>query len=583
MVRSGLLKHGPKRCDSNDSLYVVFLGDDNSVKLGDFGLSKLIQSHDFASTYVGTPFYMSPEICAAEKYTLKSDIWSLGCIIYELCTREPPFNAKSHYELVQKIKTGKVAPLPAVYSKELESVIKDCLRTNPDRRPDTAAFLNLPVVRLMRKENEVVQMSRILRKKEESLERSMREFERRIEVEKSMIKEDLDASLRREWELKARLEIDRLVNDEIQQLQSKFEQEVQARVETELQKQKKTVSFSTEKPEELGSSLAPSDFPTSSVGTGDGDFPSTTDLTEMSNHSIHSAHLSPKAPVQDVKKAARTPWARAQTMFIGTPMDVEMASPSPFAPALDQLNLSPRRGAAAKVPNVHQANIFAVASGTDRWNARDPCDFEHDSDSDDENICPSPTPGIKSTKNPFTSKSRPQLLHQTTAPVHKMKSQPVLSPSAKTTGTLPTMSSSQNLRRERSNAALRERAGDSPNRRLSRIPSATNLLAGNGNDSPSLSRKPSMTRKDFDSQPTGGLISKKGNIKGRTLVELQQARAGGRPHSGGESKCSPKRAFRDHARGVGFEEPAVWNPDCDEMPSPFIIRRKPMGRVQTIS
>ena len=60
--------------------YAVFLGEDNSVKLGDFGLSKLMQSHDFASTYVGTPFYMSPEICAAEKYTLKSDIWSLSLI-----------------------------------------------------------------------------------------------------------------------------------------------------------------------------------------------------------------------------------------------------------------------------------------------------------------------------------------------------------------------------------------------------------------------------------------------------------------------------------------------------------------------
>src|SRR5438552_18476365 len=95
---------------------LVFLGADNSVKLGDFGLSKIMQSHDFASTYVGTPFYMSPEICAAERYTLKSDIWSLGCIIYELCSREPPFNAKSHFQLVQRIKEGKIAPLPAVYS-----------------------------------------------------------------------------------------------------------------------------------------------------------------------------------------------------------------------------------------------------------------------------------------------------------------------------------------------------------------------------------------------------------------------------------------------------------------------------------
>ncbi len=156
----------------------MFLGEDNSVKLGDFGLSKMIQSHDFASTYVGTPFYMSPEICAAEKYTLKSDIWSLGCIIYELCAREPPFNAKTHYQLVQKIKEGKVAPLPDVYSPELNQVIRDCLKVNPDRRPDTTQLLNLPVVRLMRKEKEVVDLNKSIRVREESLRKKEKDLER---------------------------------------------------------------------------------------------------------------------------------------------------------------------------------------------------------------------------------------------------------------------------------------------------------------------------------------------------------------------------------------------------------------------
>ncbi len=62
----------------------IFLDEDNTVKLGDFGLSKLMQSNDFAHTYVGTPYYMSPEIAGGESYTLYSDIWSLGCIMYEL-------------------------------------------------------------------------------------------------------------------------------------------------------------------------------------------------------------------------------------------------------------------------------------------------------------------------------------------------------------------------------------------------------------------------------------------------------------------------------------------------------------------
>src|SRR5438045_8055818 len=100
----------------------------------------MIQSHDFASTYVGTPFYMSPEICAAERYTLKSDIWSLGCIIYELCAKEPPFNANTHFQLIQKIKEGRIAPIPSVYSPELFNVIKDCLKFNTLRRHDTSTF-----------------------------------------------------------------------------------------------------------------------------------------------------------------------------------------------------------------------------------------------------------------------------------------------------------------------------------------------------------------------------------------------------------------------------------------------------------
>lgn len=59
---------------------------------------------------------MSPEICANERYTLASDIWALGCITYELCARKVPFNANSQFQLVQKIKEGRVDPLPDTYS-----------------------------------------------------------------------------------------------------------------------------------------------------------------------------------------------------------------------------------------------------------------------------------------------------------------------------------------------------------------------------------------------------------------------------------------------------------------------------------
>ncbi|KAF7967067.1 hypothetical protein HWV62_35967 [Athelia sp. TMB] len=78
----------------------VFLDENNTVKLGDFGLSKQLAQASFANTYVGTPYYMSPELMQEKAYDSKSDIWSLGCLIYELCALKPPFHeAKTHAEL----------------------------------------------------------------------------------------------------------------------------------------------------------------------------------------------------------------------------------------------------------------------------------------------------------------------------------------------------------------------------------------------------------------------------------------------------------------------------------------------------
>lgn len=70
----------------------IFLDSKNNVKLGDFGLSKRMSDESqFAYTNVGTPYYMSPELISENKFSDKSDIWSCGCLLYELCSLIPPF------------------------------------------------------------------------------------------------------------------------------------------------------------------------------------------------------------------------------------------------------------------------------------------------------------------------------------------------------------------------------------------------------------------------------------------------------------------------------------------------------------
>ncbi|PWN90701.1 kinase-like protein [Acaromyces ingoldii] len=120
----------------------VFLdGQKNIIKIGDFGLSKEVAALDFARTYVGTPYYMSPELATGAPYDAKSDIWALGCVAYELCALAPPFDANDQQELTRKIKLGNVPRLPKAYSGQLGDVIRSMLELNPKHRPTTRDLL----------------------------------------------------------------------------------------------------------------------------------------------------------------------------------------------------------------------------------------------------------------------------------------------------------------------------------------------------------------------------------------------------------------------------------------------------------
>lgn len=121
----------------------IFVSADSSVlKLGDFGVAKVLdQTSQMAQTCVGTPSYLSPEICGRGRYNNKSDVWSLGCVYYQIMTLHPPFTGRNMNQLLGAILRGHFQPMPARYSYELRQMVAAMLRKNPDERPSAEALL----------------------------------------------------------------------------------------------------------------------------------------------------------------------------------------------------------------------------------------------------------------------------------------------------------------------------------------------------------------------------------------------------------------------------------------------------------
>ena len=105
----------------------LFIGGDLKIKIGDFGISKQLNNYnEYAKTQVGTLRYTAPEVIRGEKYNNKVDVWSLGCIIHELCTLNFCFWNESLDELIKKIKEAKYLKINEnIYGNDLQNLIND--------------------------------------------------------------------------------------------------------------------------------------------------------------------------------------------------------------------------------------------------------------------------------------------------------------------------------------------------------------------------------------------------------------------------------------------------------------------------
>jgi len=143
IVRGLKALHSLKICHRDIKCANLFLTKAGVIKLGDLNVSKVAKK-GLLRTQTGTPYYCSPEVWKDQPYDYKSDIWSLGCVLYQMITFLPPFRATTMKGLYSKVIAGKYDSIPSNYSRDLTDMLKACLIVKPQDRANCDQILALP-------------------------------------------------------------------------------------------------------------------------------------------------------------------------------------------------------------------------------------------------------------------------------------------------------------------------------------------------------------------------------------------------------------------------------------------------------
>lgn len=608
------------------TLDLVFLGENNAVKLGDFGLSKTIKQNQFASTYVGTPYYMSPEICTGEYYSHYSDIWSVGCIIYELAARKVPFEARSHGELICKIKAGKIDPLPGQYSRELSDTIAWCLRTNPRERPDSGQLLKVTNIKLARVRLQLTEERKAVMTLPQERDAALAKLaqaqkenqELRTEVQRLR---EQGKKIEMEWHTRATLAIDQRVYEQVEskrlEMEKQFKSAVEQRAEEKLSLhlaslpnshgleagESQHVRSCTPPPGKGQASFATTantGATTDRSSIGPDDSALETDLTSLSIQEDPEDEGSPLARRTKPAPQPRTrkQFSRAQTyancndlnaMAMPSPIDIDMADPSPLPPmSIKGLSLSPRKNGQDRLSGGAglRRNIFQNQQNLRPHLAEDDADaqpavfaddeselFDDDPDDFPPPDSPSrPTSGLSNNVDPFKAPNqppkpklpRPSLARQQTMPVGP--TQPAPKPRANIFANANIKSPSKPHQTEKENRPPSSHARTNTATTTTTSPTRKGALT----PSRKAPAPPTLPSNLARQAAKNTVLSPSKQLQGRTLVQLQQARSQPNLELGMEG-----------AVRLPPVSPAKWDAvrDGEEMPSPFLAKRV-QGRVR---